>query len=238
MIKDPQHPYTRLLVDSIPWPNLDQRWGEHPIKAREAGGAGATAAVLHALPGGDGRVQDRAAALPHRRRTTPPPATSTTNSPRSTPSSCPSCCRSERIPARTAHARRVAGRAGRSRPMAAPARSLPRTPRSMLEIAEIIRPTPSPVWKLAKQAGVDLAVGGLPFDDLPGRRGALGLRAAAAHEGALRGRPGSAQGDRGAPAAQQGQARPAGARRGDRHASARCLRTWASSASRSGATSG
>ncbi len=39
VIKDPQHPYTRLLVDSIPWPNLDQRWGEHPIKAREAGGA-------------------------------------------------------------------------------------------------------------------------------------------------------------------------------------------------------
>jgi oligopeptide/dipeptide ABC transporter ATP-binding protein len=38
VIKDPQHPYTRLLVDSIPWPNLDQRWGEHPIKARESGG--------------------------------------------------------------------------------------------------------------------------------------------------------------------------------------------------------
>jgi len=38
VIKDPQHPYTRLLVDSIPWPNLDRRWGEHPIKAREAGG--------------------------------------------------------------------------------------------------------------------------------------------------------------------------------------------------------
>src|SRR5688572_1890257 len=31
VIKDPQHPYTRLLVDSIPWPNLDQRWGEHAI---------------------------------------------------------------------------------------------------------------------------------------------------------------------------------------------------------------
>ena len=36
----------------------------------------------------------------------------------------------------------------------------------MLEIAEFISPTPSPVWKLAKQAGVDLAVGGLPFDNL------------------------------------------------------------------------
>ncbi len=38
----------------------------------------------------------------------------------------------------------------------------------MLEIAEFIAPKPSPVWRLAKQAGVDLAVGGLPFDDLTG----------------------------------------------------------------------
>jgi mannonate dehydratase len=38
----------------------------------------------------------------------------------------------------------------------------------MLEIAEFIAPTPSPVWKLARQAGVELAVGGLPSDDLRG----------------------------------------------------------------------
>jgi mannonate dehydratase len=36
----------------------------------------------------------------------------------------------------------------------------------MLEIAEIITPAYSPVWRLAKQAGVDLAVGGLPGNDL------------------------------------------------------------------------
>ncbi len=41
----------------------------------------------------------------------------------------------------------------------------------MLEIAEFIAPTPSPVWKLAKQAGVNLAVGGLPFDDVTGSEG-------------------------------------------------------------------
>lgn len=41
----------------------------------------------------------------------------------------------------------------------------------MLKIAEFISPTPSPVWKLALQAGVNLAVGGLPFDSLkPGER--------------------------------------------------------------------
>jgi mannonate dehydratase len=32
----------------------------------------------------------------------------------------------------------------------------------MLEIAEYIMPSPTPLWRLAKQAGIDLAVGGLP----------------------------------------------------------------------------
>jgi mannonate dehydratase len=36
----------------------------------------------------------------------------------------------------------------------------------MLRLAEFISPTPSPVWKLARQCGVDHAVGGLPFDTL------------------------------------------------------------------------
>jgi peptide/nickel transport system ATP-binding protein len=36
VIKDPQHPYTRLLIDSIPWPDLNRRWGETEIKAKES----------------------------------------------------------------------------------------------------------------------------------------------------------------------------------------------------------
>jgi len=35
IIKSPQHPYTRLLIDSIPWPDLTRRWGETEIMARE-----------------------------------------------------------------------------------------------------------------------------------------------------------------------------------------------------------
>jgi peptide/nickel transport system ATP-binding protein len=27
VIGDPQHPYTRLLIDSIPWPDMDRPWG-------------------------------------------------------------------------------------------------------------------------------------------------------------------------------------------------------------------
>src|SRR5215211_8593377 len=36
VIKSPQHPYTRLLIDSIPWPDINRRWGETEIKARES----------------------------------------------------------------------------------------------------------------------------------------------------------------------------------------------------------
>jgi oligopeptide/dipeptide ABC transporter ATP-binding protein len=39
VIKNPQHPYTKLLIDSIPWPDLSRRWGETEIKAREAEGS-------------------------------------------------------------------------------------------------------------------------------------------------------------------------------------------------------
>lgn len=36
VIKNPQHPYTKLLIDSIPWPDINRRWGETEIKARES----------------------------------------------------------------------------------------------------------------------------------------------------------------------------------------------------------
>ncbi len=36
VIKNPQHPYTKLLIDSIPWPDMNRRWGETEIKVRES----------------------------------------------------------------------------------------------------------------------------------------------------------------------------------------------------------
>ena len=39
VIGAPQHPYTRLLVSSIPWPDLDRRWGEEALAPRVAGRA-------------------------------------------------------------------------------------------------------------------------------------------------------------------------------------------------------
>jgi oligopeptide/dipeptide ABC transporter ATP-binding protein len=35
VIKDPQHPYTQLLIDSIPLPNPKLHWGQHEIKPRQ-----------------------------------------------------------------------------------------------------------------------------------------------------------------------------------------------------------
>ena len=31
VIKQPQHPYTQLLIDSIPWPDINQKWGQQEI---------------------------------------------------------------------------------------------------------------------------------------------------------------------------------------------------------------
>ncbi|MBV7329814.1 ABC transporter ATP-binding protein [Chloroflexi bacterium TSY] len=33
VITNPQHPYTQLLIDSIPWPDLNQQWGQQEIIA-------------------------------------------------------------------------------------------------------------------------------------------------------------------------------------------------------------
>lgn len=36
VIKDPQHPYTKLLIDSIPWPDINRHWGTLKIEARDS----------------------------------------------------------------------------------------------------------------------------------------------------------------------------------------------------------
>ncbi len=36
VITHPQHPYTQLLIDSIPWPDINRRWGQTEIKAQES----------------------------------------------------------------------------------------------------------------------------------------------------------------------------------------------------------
>lgn len=43
VIKDPKHPYTQLLVNSIPWPDLNLQWAAAEIKlAKRAGKSGST----------------------------------------------------------------------------------------------------------------------------------------------------------------------------------------------------
>lgn len=37
VIKQPKHPYTQLLVDSIPWPDLEHSWGKNKIQGAKAG---------------------------------------------------------------------------------------------------------------------------------------------------------------------------------------------------------
>ena len=95
VIKEPQHPYTRLLVDSIPWPNLDQRWGEHPIKARAAGVSTAGCPFLPRCPSAM-EICETQPPLFQVDTTTPRPAISMPNSPRSLPSACPISCRFDR----------------------------------------------------------------------------------------------------------------------------------------------
>ena len=80
----------------------------------------------------------------------------------------------------------------------------------MIKIAEFIDPTPSPLWKLAKQAASTSPSAGCPSTTGRRREAPWDYEPLAAHEGALRGRRLQARGDRGAPAAEQGQARPAG----------------------------
>jgi peptide/nickel transport system ATP-binding protein len=43
VVTDPQHPYTRLLIDSVPWPDPDRRWGQMELPSDEQVAARAAA---------------------------------------------------------------------------------------------------------------------------------------------------------------------------------------------------
>jgi oligopeptide/dipeptide ABC transporter ATP-binding protein len=40
VVRSPQHPYTRLLIDSIPWPDVSRRWGQEQALVKENGSDG------------------------------------------------------------------------------------------------------------------------------------------------------------------------------------------------------
>ncbi len=57
VIREPQHPYTRLLVDSIPWPDLDMSWGGgspetdgRAVAPMRTGGCPFVGRCQHAMP--------------------------------------------------------------------------------------------------------------------------------------------------------------------------------------------
>jgi peptide/nickel transport system ATP-binding protein len=39
VITEPKHPYTQLLIDSIPWPDLTRQWGQQEIITEDMGQA-------------------------------------------------------------------------------------------------------------------------------------------------------------------------------------------------------
>ncbi len=54
VIGDPAHPYTRLLIDSIPWPDPTRSWGntaDWDLTVDEAHGAGAPPAIRGSING-------------------------------------------------------------------------------------------------------------------------------------------------------------------------------------------
>jgi peptide/nickel transport system ATP-binding protein len=42
VIANPQHPYTQLLIDSIPWPDLTRKWGQHELVSMDEDKSGAS----------------------------------------------------------------------------------------------------------------------------------------------------------------------------------------------------
>ena len=75
VIGRPLHPYTRLLVSSIPWPDLDRRWGDEALAPRVVGGEDDPATDAQGCP-----FAARCPAVMPICHTQPPPMVSTSGS--------------------------------------------------------------------------------------------------------------------------------------------------------------
>ncbi|MCS6774498.1 MAG: ABC transporter ATP-binding protein [Anaerolineae bacterium] len=63
VIRQPKHPYTQLLIDSIPWPEVDRRWGSVELVQRDGAAASGGCRFFARCPAAMPRCAQSAPAL-------------------------------------------------------------------------------------------------------------------------------------------------------------------------------